>query len=143
MAQLLSFLSFWCIYLIFLYRIYNYNPDIWTMDKAKPWYNSWRTLATVLFISCIGILVCEIFLAQGKRLIFFRRYAPVSGLLSYPRGSMALSQQIRHFSMCWTHCLCSLLSHSMYHFGLGGSYLHKRKESHPRRLQLRMRVWRR
>jgi len=27
------------------------------MDKAKHWYNSWRTLATVLFISCIGILI--------------------------------------------------------------------------------------
>jgi len=27
------------------------------MDKAKPWYNSWRTLATALFISCIGILI--------------------------------------------------------------------------------------
>jgi hypothetical protein len=136
-AQLLSFLSFWCIYLIFLYRIYKYNPDIWTMDKAKPWYNSWRTLATVLFISCIGILVCEIlfFSSEVKRLIFFRRYVPVSGLLSCLKGSMALSQQTRHFSTCWTHCLCSLLSHSMYHFGLGGSYLHKRKGSiRPRRL---------
>jgi len=56
-AQLVSFFSFWCIYIIFLYRIYKYSPEIWTMDKAKPWYNSWLTLATVLFISCIGILI--------------------------------------------------------------------------------------
>jgi len=68
-AQLLSFVSFWCIYIVFLYRIYNYSPEIWTMDKAKPWYNSWRTLATVLFISCIGILIRSCFrvteLSQG------------------------------------------------------------------------------
>jgi hypothetical protein len=68
-AQLLSFLLFWFIYLIFLYRIYKYSPDIWTMDKDKPWYNSWRTLASVLFISCIGILIRSCFrvaeLSQG------------------------------------------------------------------------------
>jgi hypothetical protein len=64
-AQLLSFLLFWFIYLIFLYRIYKYSPDIWTMDKDKPWYNSWRTLASVLFISCIGILIRSCFLGCG------------------------------------------------------------------------------
>jgi hypothetical protein len=68
-AQLISFASFWFIYLIFLYRIYTYSPEIWTMDKAKPWYNSWRTLAMVLFISCIGILIRSCFrvveLSQG------------------------------------------------------------------------------
>ncbi|KAF8812497.1 RTA1-like protein [Phlegmacium glaucopus] len=56
-AQLVSFASFWFIYSLFLYRIYKYSPEIWTMDKAKPWYNSWRTLGTVLFISCMGILI--------------------------------------------------------------------------------------
>jgi len=56
-AQLLSFASFWCIYLIFLYRVYKYSPEVWVMDKAKPWYESWRTLSTVLLISCIGILI--------------------------------------------------------------------------------------
>jgi len=39
------------------------------MDKERPWYNSWRTLATVLFISCIGILIRSCFrvaeLSQG------------------------------------------------------------------------------
>ncbi|KAF8165290.1 RTA1-like protein [Crassisporium funariophilum] len=56
-AQLVSFFSFWCIYLVFLFKVRKHNPEIWTMDKDKKWYKSWRTLAGVLFISCIGILV--------------------------------------------------------------------------------------
>ncbi|KAF8961458.1 RTA1 like protein-domain-containing protein [Flammula alnicola] len=56
-AQLLSFGVFWCLYLVFLYRVRKYNPEIWSMDKSKAWYNSWLALATALFISCIGILI--------------------------------------------------------------------------------------
>lgn len=56
-AQLLSFLSFSCIYLIFLYRLRKHDPEIWAMDTTKKWYNSWIALAGALLISCIGILV--------------------------------------------------------------------------------------
>ncbi|KAH9482709.1 Protein RTA1 [Psilocybe cubensis] len=56
-AQLLSFLSFSGIYLIFLWRVHKYDPDIWSMDTSKKWYNSWNALAGALSISCLGILV--------------------------------------------------------------------------------------
>lgn len=69
------------------------------MDKAKPWYNSWPILATVLFISCIGILVRKNLVIMRNGLNLFRRYVPVSGLLSYLRGSMVLSRHLNHCSM--------------------------------------------
>lgn len=56
-AQLLSFFSFWCIYLVFLLRVYRHDPEKWGQDGQKPWYKSWLTLAAALNISCIGILV--------------------------------------------------------------------------------------
>jgi len=56
-AQLLSFFLFWCIFMLFLYRIWKHEAETWTMDKGKPWYERWTTLAAVLFVSCIGILI--------------------------------------------------------------------------------------
>lgn len=56
-AQLMSFFSFWCIYIIFLLRIYRHNPEKWGQDRQKPWYKSWLALAAALNISCIGILI--------------------------------------------------------------------------------------
>ncbi|KAF9057621.1 RTA1 like protein-domain-containing protein [Panaeolus papilionaceus] len=60
-AQLLSFLCFSIIYLVFLYRVRNNRPDVWKKDKSGKWYNSWLTLAVVLFLSCIGILIRSCF----------------------------------------------------------------------------------
>jgi hypothetical protein len=56
-AQLLSFLSFSCVYVTFLHRIWKHEPEIWAMDNNKRWYNSWLALAGTLLISCIGILI--------------------------------------------------------------------------------------
>jgi len=60
-AQLVSFFVFTIIYLTFLYRVRKYSPDIWNMDHDKPWHQSWRTLATVLIVSCIGILIRSLY----------------------------------------------------------------------------------
>jgi len=103
-SQLLSFSTFWCIYLIFLYRVYKHSPEIWTMDKAQPWYNSWRTLATVLFLSCIGIMIRSGFrvaeLSQG-----FNGPLTTSESLFYGLDTLAL-----------------FIAISLYvHFGPGGS----------------------
>ncbi|KAH0587652.1 hypothetical protein H2248_006419 [Termitomyces sp. 'cryptogamus'] len=54
--QLFSFFIFFCIYLLFLYRVHQ-CPDVWMKDQHGPWYEDWRTLASVLMISCIGILI--------------------------------------------------------------------------------------
>ncbi|KJA30219.1 hypothetical protein HYPSUDRAFT_125712 [Hypholoma sublateritium FD-334 SS-4] len=56
-AQLLSFVSFSCIFAIFLYRVRTHNAAMWTMDKDKVWYKSWLALAGALVVSCIGILI--------------------------------------------------------------------------------------
>ncbi|CAA7259818.1 unnamed protein product [Cyclocybe aegerita] len=60
-AQLLSFSSFTCIFIRFLHRVRKYEPKAWAMDEDKKWYNSWKTLAVVLFISCMGIMVRSVF----------------------------------------------------------------------------------
>ena len=59
--QLVSFTLFSGIYIRFLYRVYTLERDIWECDKAEAWYRDWRTLATALAISCIGILVSAMF----------------------------------------------------------------------------------
>ncbi|TFK43477.1 RTA1-like protein [Crucibulum laeve] len=56
-AQLLSFFVFTCLYIVFLNRVRKYQPEVWNMDANKSWLTSWRTLAVVLFVSCIGILI--------------------------------------------------------------------------------------
>ncbi|KAL4076688.1 RTA1 like protein-domain-containing protein [Scleroderma yunnanense] len=55
--QLVSFFTFSCIYVRFLYKIYTRRPDIWNKDQTKSWYSHWRALAGALMISSIGILI--------------------------------------------------------------------------------------
>ncbi|KAN0097247.1 RTA1 like domain containing protein [Tylopilus felleus] len=55
--QLVSFTLFSGIYIRFLYRVYTLERNIWERDRVKLWYHDWRTLATALAISCVGILV--------------------------------------------------------------------------------------
>ncbi|KIJ70468.1 hypothetical protein HYDPIDRAFT_78585 [Hydnomerulius pinastri MD-312] len=67
--QLASFLIFSCLYVRFLYRVYTLEHDAWELDKGRPWYVDWRTLAEALTVSCIGILVRSVYrvaeLSQG------------------------------------------------------------------------------
>jgi len=56
-AQLVSFLVFTCIYLLFLLRVRKHRPEVWSVDKDKTWNNAWRALTVALFTSCIGVLV--------------------------------------------------------------------------------------
>ncbi|KAG6809079.1 hypothetical protein H0H92_001687, partial [Tricholoma furcatifolium] len=62
--QLLSFATFTVMYTIFRYRVWKHNPEVYTRDASKPWYNDWRTLANVLSLSCVGILVRRAFDTQ-------------------------------------------------------------------------------
>ncbi|KAJ4478175.1 RTA1-like protein [Lentinula aciculospora] len=59
--QLLSFLIFTCIFLIFLYRVQKYQNAIFTKDKALVWYKDWRALAGTMIVSCIGILIRSVY----------------------------------------------------------------------------------
>ncbi|RDB22661.1 Protein RTA1 [Hypsizygus marmoreus] len=59
--QLISFVIFTSLYIVFIYRVYTRKPHTWRRDQAKAWYNDWRTLGAVLFISCVGILIRSLF----------------------------------------------------------------------------------
>ncbi|KAG6857110.1 hypothetical protein H0H87_009671 [Tephrocybe sp. NHM501043] len=67
--QLVSFATFTSIYLVFLYRVRKHKKDTWYQDSSKAWYNDWRALGFVLFLSCIGILIRSLYrvieLSQG------------------------------------------------------------------------------
>ncbi|TDL29586.1 RTA1-like protein [Rickenella mellea] len=67
--QLVSFLGFTSVYLLWLYRVRRYEPETWRRDSSNPWHRDWRTLAGALVISCIGILIRSVYrtieLSQG------------------------------------------------------------------------------
>ncbi|CAL1712152.1 unnamed protein product [Somion occarium] len=55
--QVLSFAFFTLLFFRFLYHVYTLEPQVWSRDSLKPWYQDWRGLAGAMFISCIGILI--------------------------------------------------------------------------------------
>ncbi|KAE9410615.1 RTA1-like protein [Gymnopus androsaceus JB14] len=67
--QLLSFSIFTCIFLVFLYRVRKYEPEIYTKDQGLVWYKDWRALTGIMIVSCIGILIRSVYrcveLGQG------------------------------------------------------------------------------
>ncbi|KAG8929495.1 hypothetical protein FRC03_004238 [Tulasnella sp. 419] len=69
--QLISFVFFCILFLVFMYRFHHNRQDIWNYQKNQgvPWHSDWRTLAVALVISCIGILIRSFYrvieLAQG------------------------------------------------------------------------------
>jgi len=78
--QLASFAFFTVVYLLFLYRVWKYNPAAWNPTPKPVWWKHWRTLAIALVISCIGILIRSAYrtveLGQG----FFGHLATTEGL---------------------------------------------------------------
>ena len=59
-AQLISFLIFTYIFLRFLYRVYRFEHNTWTLHCGRRWYSDWRVLAAALGVSCVGIIVCPL-----------------------------------------------------------------------------------
>ncbi|TCD68518.1 hypothetical protein EIP91_010574 [Steccherinum ochraceum] len=59
--QLASFVVFSVLYVRFLFRVSKYSPSAWTQDSSLPWYRDWRSLATALIVSCIGILIRSVY----------------------------------------------------------------------------------
>ncbi|OBZ80079.1 Protein RTA1 [Grifola frondosa] len=55
--QLASFAVFFCLALLFFYRVRRFEPQIWNQDSAKPLMHDWRALAAALALSSIGILI--------------------------------------------------------------------------------------
>jgi len=67
--QLVSFLFFSCVFLLFMWRVYTKETQAWSRDSALIWYRDWRALAFALTLSCIGILIRSVYrtieLGQG------------------------------------------------------------------------------
>jgi len=69
--QLISFSTFFCVYLTFLFRVRRRSPASWFrhLETKKAWPYDWRVLALALFVSCIGIIIRSVFrvieLSQG------------------------------------------------------------------------------
>ncbi|KAF9075731.1 RTA1-like protein [Rhodocollybia butyracea] len=59
--QLLSFLTFTCIFLFFLYRVRKCEPEVYVQDQQLVWYKDWRALAGTMIVSCIGILIRSVY----------------------------------------------------------------------------------
>jgi len=56
--QLASFLTFTCIFSVFIYRVRTQEPEIWTMHAStRKWHQDWRTLAAAMIFSFVGILI--------------------------------------------------------------------------------------
>ncbi|KAJ7178960.1 RTA1-like protein [Mycena filopes] len=55
--QLASFLTFTCIFFVFINRVRTREPATWAMHSAKKWYQDWRALAGAMCFSFLGILV--------------------------------------------------------------------------------------
>ena len=115
MLQLVSFTLFSGIYIRFLYRVYTLERNIWERDRVKLWYHDWRTLATALAISCVGILVSvwsdwHTILARLTHVLGTiwlqgcRTLSRLSRLSRYEGGILLcaryLSSRCRHFRVC-------------------------------------------
>jgi len=98
--QLVSFTLFSGIYMRFLYRVYTLEHGIWGRDKGQPWYRDWRTLATALAISCIGILVRSCYrvaeLSQG-----FQGYLATTEAFFYALDTLPLVVAISVYVLFW------------------------------------------
>lgn len=86
--QLVSFAAFFCIYLIFLYRVRKGSPRLWFRDARmkKPRTSDWRSLALALFVSCIGVLVSPISQQHIRQSRVFITFPSLAGPLSLSRS---------------------------------------------------------
>ncbi|KAF7352628.1 RTA1-domain-containing protein [Mycena venus] len=55
--QLASFLTFTCIFTVFIYRVRTQEPEVWAMHASKKWHQSWLALAGAMTFSFVGILI--------------------------------------------------------------------------------------
>ena len=122
--QLASFLTFACIYLIFLYRVRRHAPEIWIKDAGKKWYKDWRTLGGALLISCLGIQVSP---HPEKSLLHLSsswayRFDQSTVRLSYHKASI-------HYHSSW-------LLQFTFPSGLDNSYHHMKRYLGSRRRKL-------
>ncbi|KAI0318696.1 RTA1-like protein [Amylostereum chailletii] len=67
--QLVSFVTFTAVFLLFLYRVRKFEPKTWARDAGLPWYHDWRALVGAMLLSCVGIIIRSVYrvieLSQG------------------------------------------------------------------------------
>lgn len=137
--QLLSFLIFTAVFLLFLHRVRKHDRAIWTKDAGRGWWHDWRTLAAALVVSCIGILVRtsairDVCFANDYR----HRSVAYTALSRFPRASVGTSQPQRHTSTRSTRSRCGSPSPSTCPSGRDASFRHLHR---PLRQQSLTRRW--
>ncbi|KAF9041202.1 RTA1-like protein [Panaeolus papilionaceus] len=64
--QLVSFFVYTILFVVFTWKLYHLESDVWRKDRHKKWYNRWQALPMALGVSCIGILIRSAFrVAEG------------------------------------------------------------------------------
>ncbi|KAJ7094591.1 RTA1-like protein [Mycena belliarum] len=98
--QLASFLTFTCIFLVFIRRVRTLEPTIWAIGASKKWHEDWRTLAGAMFFSFIGILIRSAYrvaeLSQG-----FNGYLATTEVFFYALDTLPLFIAIAIYVACW------------------------------------------
>lgn len=136
--QLLSFLLFTVLFVVFVFRVRKYEPSVWRMDgkEGKVWYEDWRALTVAVGFSCVGILV-RIRPALGSFLSLLYSVTDQTAALTIvghrsgqstvpsnsPKASKAPSPPTKASSTDSTLSRSSSPSSSIVRSGLGGSSL--------------------
>ena len=55
--QLISFVFFTLVFVRFIHRVRNDEPNTWNRDRNEKSLHDWRYLALAMFISQIGVIV--------------------------------------------------------------------------------------
>ncbi|KAJ7498736.1 RTA1-like protein [Mycena latifolia] len=98
--QLASFLTFTCIFFVFIHRVRTQEPGIWAMDASKKWHQDWRTLAGAMVFSFIGILIRSVYrvaeLSQG-----YDGHLATTEPFFYALDTLPLFIAISTYVVCW------------------------------------------
>ncbi|KAF7355478.1 RTA1-domain-containing protein [Mycena sanguinolenta] len=98
--QLASFLTFTCIFFVFIRRVYIHEPETWTMHASRKWHQDWRTLTGAMIFSFFGILIRSVYrvaeLSQG-----FEGYLATTERFFYGLDTLPLFIAISIYVFFW------------------------------------------
>ncbi|KAJ7683982.1 RTA1-domain-containing protein [Mycena rosella] len=98
--QLASFLTFTCIFFVFIHRVRTREPATWTMNASGKWHQDWRTLAGAMVFSFLGILIRSVYrvaeLSQG-----FDGHLATTEPFFYGLDTLPLFIAVATYVVCW------------------------------------------
>lgn len=97
--QMASFFIFTVIFVIFMYRVWKNEPELWDTSNVH-WNESWKTLAAALSISCVGILIRSVYRTAELSEGFYGRLSTDEGLF-YGLDTYPLIAGLLVFVLFW------------------------------------------